>query len=88
MTCDYTCDGLSVLAVRLPWLCVHLAGLPLAHILLLLSVPLASLRVWVWVWGRGQGRAWGGQLCSPLTALERQRPWASGAGAPLESRAS
>lgn len=80
-----TCDGLGVPAVgrrRRVW--VKLAALALAHILLLLGALLVGLgvRVRVQVWGRGQGGGRGGQLGSPLTAGEKQGPWASGAGAP------
>lgn len=72
----FTCDGLSVPAVGQHLLCFELAGLALAHILLLVDVLLIRLWVWVWVqvWGRGRGGGRGGQLGSPLTDGERQGP--------------
>lgn len=74
-----TCDGLGVPAFGRCRVCVKLAGLALAHILLLVGEPLVGLGlgVWVRVWGLG------GQLDSPLTGEEKEGPWASGAGAPL-----
>lgn len=65
-------------------MCVELDELALAHILLLVGVPLVGLgvRVRVQVRGRGLGGGRGGQLGSPLTGGEKQGPWASGAGAP------
>lgn len=81
----HTCDGLSVPAAGRRQVCVKLDGLTLAHILLLVGVPL--VKIWVWVrvqvWGRRRGGGWGGQLGLPLTGGEKQGPWASGAGAPL-----
>lgn len=71
----HTCDGLCVPAVRQRRVRLELAKITLAHILLFVFVLLVRLRVWVrfWVWGRG------GQLGSPLTGVEINGPWASGA---------
>lgn len=85
----HTCDGLSIPAVRQHQVLLKLTQLALAHILLLMGVPLFGfwVRVWVQVWGHGQGGGRGGQLGSPLTDIEIKGPWAIGAGAPQSYQA-